>query len=120
MLYLLGISIAQQLSYDNYTVYRLIPKHNEAMKILQDWQNNRFTEFNFWTEIKGIGQAVDVMIPPHLKSLMKDVFVKNFDASVMIENVQDRINRENVRKVEAGTFDWTSYHTLDEVSRVCN
>lgn len=118
VLALISVSSAEKVRYENYTVYRITPNNRDAVQTLLEWENNRFREFNFWTSIKDVGQHVDVMVPPHLKSYMSQMALKNtFNVEVMMEDVQQNIDKTRVATPsEAGAFGWTEYHTLAEVS----
>lgn len=116
---LVSSSLAEKVRFDNYTVYRLIPPHNEAVQFFKDLEESAHVHgYNFWSSPTSAGNAVDLMVPPHLKQYIENV-TNNFgiDSKVLIHNVQDNIDNEGFRpETKAGTFGWTSYHTLDEVS----
>lgn len=117
---LLEIVIAHQIEdkvrYDNYSVYRIVPKTEETVKLLQHWQENQL-DWSFWSNIGGVEVPVDIMVPPSYRIFFDDIAnYEDMSASVMIENVQEKIDNEGVRPMsQAGTFSLKSYHTLDEV-----
>lgn len=96
--------------FDNYTVYRVIPKTENGLNILVDLQNS----YDFWTEVRSVGVPVDIMVPPNHEIHGN---TDDLSSTVMINNVQETIDNEGLRPVSAaGTFDWKHYHTLDEVN----
>ncbi|KAJ3662739.1 hypothetical protein Zmor_007070 [Zophobas morio] len=89
------ISADDKVRYDNFKVYRVVPKSNEAVEILRALEESD-NVYDFWTEVKGVGHPVDIMVAPHLKYRFSDAL--------------------------AGTgravgLEWSSYHTLDEINQ---
>lgn len=115
----IALPVNEKVRYDNYTVYRLTPNNENALKTLQNWFIDRL-EFDFWSPIGAIGAPVDVMVPPHYKTVVDSLMdTDDISSSVLISNVQNHIDNEGLRPVSAaGTFDFNHYHTLDEVSDV--
>lgn len=121
---LLQISIAfpteAEERFDNYTVYRITPKTDYAVEILQDWHDKQ-NEFDFWLPVKGVGTPVDIMIPPKHNSIFEKLTdTEDMNIKRMIRNVQDLIDKENQKSVStgvrsAGSLNLSGYHTLDEV-----
>lgn len=112
-----AVSSAEMVRYDNYTVYKLTPKTQAAVDALHNWEHHHHADFNFWSPIKAVGDKVDVMVPPHQKLFLEQFSALNeIDNELMIENVQDIIDKEvSTRSLRDDTFGWNQYHTLDEV-----
>lgn len=113
-----SICLAEKIRYDNYKVYRLIPNDEETFKILKQIEvGGELSNYNFFSPLVKVGDPVDLMVPPHqvdyIENLAKS---RGMNASVLMENVQKYIDNEGLRpESRAGSFDWTSYHTYDEV-----
>lgn len=108
--------IADQVSYENYQVFRVTPRNQEAAALLHDLEENH-VEYDFWTRVVAVDVPVDVMVPPHLKEEFHNFIEKAaFNVEVYIENVQSLIEAERPKGVRPRELEWSSYHELDEVS----
>lgn len=113
-----SLSLAEKIRFDNYKLYRLIPNDEETFNILKEMEDTeQFSGYNFWSPAIKVGAAVDLMVSPYRVDYIEDmVKSRGMNASVLMENVQQYIDNEGVRpQSRAGSFDWTSYHTYDEV-----
>ena len=110
------ISADDKVRYDNFKVYRVVPKSNEAVEILRALEESD-NVYDFWTEVKGVGHPVDIMVAPHLKYRFSDALAgSQFDVEEYISDVQKLIDNENPKAGRAVGLEWSSYHTLDEVN----
>lgn len=105
------------LRFDNFQVYRVIPKTIEQIAILKELEDNP-QGYMFWSDVRHLGQPVHIMVPPHLKYNFEDFLkLRKLDGHVWIENVQNSIDNERSQVVTRnGGFDWTDYHTLEVVN----
>ncbi|XP_018573035.1 zinc carboxypeptidase-like [Anoplophora glabripennis] len=112
-----SLSVAEKLRFDNFRVYRLIPNDEETLNILKQFEDTEeLSEYNFWSPPLKVGGEVDLMVPPYrfdeIENMAKS---RGMNASVFIEDVQELIDNEGLRsQSRAGSFGWTSYHTLAE------
>lgn len=112
-----GYSSAEKLTFHNYSVYSLTPLNEGAVNILRDWEEYRYNDFNFWSSVTIVNRSVEVMVPPHLKGYVEQIVnTMGMTSKIYMENVQEHIDRENVKPtLRVNNFGWTQYHTLDEV-----
>lgn len=116
------LSVAEKLTFHNYSVYSITPRSTGALKILRDWEEYRYEDFNFWSSVTTVNRSVEIMVPPRLKGYVeKIVHTMGMSSKVFMENVQEHIDMETVIPEKRSTdFNWTRYHTLDEVSYKIN
>lgn len=116
----LDLSWAERLRFDNHTVFRITPKSEDALNFFKDLEYNGDQDYNFWSPVKSSNHPIDIMVAPDKKSYIEELIKsKGMASEVLMQNVQDHIDNEGVRpESKAGTFGWTNYHTLDEVSIV--
>lgn len=118
-LLLLGLALAEKVRFDNYRVYKLTPNDEESLDILRAMQeNDELTDYNFWGSPVAVGVPVEIMVSPSMVTVIEDLAEsRGMNYSIMMDNVQHYIDNEGLRpESRAGSFDWTSYHTFDEVS----
>lgn len=115
---IVALSSANKQTFHNYSVYRITPNTTVALNILKEWEETRYNEFNFWSPVTTLYNPVDIMVPQHLKGFVERIAkVTGMSFKIFIDNVQELIDKEKVPNVlRSGSFGWTSYHTLDEVS----
>lgn len=117
-----SLTIASKVRYDNFTLYRLIPKSLSEVNILTDLETSHLGGYDFWTHPKDVGVSVDVLVSPDKKSSIKDMMnSNNIQYEVVIENVQEKIEEEaklNEANFKGGKvgFSWTSYARIDQVN----
>lgn len=120
MLTYVALADAEKLTFHNYTVYSIIPKSLSALKILKDWEETRYNDFNFWSPTTTVNRSVEVMVPPHLKGFVERIVnTMGMSSRIFMENVQEHIDKENVKSDLRGSrSNWESYQTLDEVKKL--
>ncbi|NWV71103.1 CBPA1 Carboxypeptidase, partial [Malurus elegans] len=81
-------------------------------------------QVDFWRHPASPGHPVDLRVPfPHLQAVKGFLEFHRFSYSIMIEDVQQELldeEKESMRKSRrvkrsSRTFDFSSYHTLDEI-----
>lgn len=108
----------QKTSYENYKVFRIVPTNEGQVNFLKQFGEFRDSEYSFWKGPSYINESVDLMVGPQkfneFYDLMKLSGIKYVN---YIENVQQLVDNENPLYSRYGkaTFDWTSYHTLEEI-----
>ncbi|KAK4881666.1 hypothetical protein RN001_004985 [Aquatica leii] len=98
-------------SYNNFKVYRIIPKNKDQLNALKEIEQN--PSYIFWNEVSYVNRSVDIMVPPILQNKFSKI-LQNFEHKLWIKNVQDLIDNENVVESKS-TFDWHNYHDLDTI-----
>lgn len=117
VLFLLGYCLAEEVSYEQFKVFRAYPRSKKDIDSLKQYVDNR-PHFDFWKPPSHIGSNVDIMVPPLYKTKFQNYLTLNgINSEIFIENVQELINNERkVSGIKKTGFDWKQYHTLDEVS----
>ncbi|NWH83114.1 CBPA1 Carboxypeptidase, partial [Piaya cayana] len=82
-------------------------------------------QLDFWLAPRALGYPVDVRVPfPSLQPLKAHLEANGISYSIMIEDVQALVDHEKMEMARTSrsrlplttsTFDYSSYHTLDEV-----
>jgi len=116
---LLGFATAK-VNYRSYKVYKIFPKDDDAVEALVDLENasNDLSRYQFWRGSTKVGQEADLMVAPELQEQFEDFLAEiNADVEIMMEDVQDVIDKENplARSDGPNPVNWTVYNTLDEV-----
>ncbi|ENN78586.1 hypothetical protein YQE_04953, partial [Dendroctonus ponderosae] len=122
LLAIAGSALAEKVSYKNYKVYKITPKNDQALQALRNLDEavTEFSRFQFWESPSKLGRNATLMVAPEMQESMENMFEDlDIHSQVMIENVQDAINREsprNARNIARIPVDWTDYNTLDEIN----
>ncbi|XP_070558039.1 carboxypeptidase B-like [Ptychodera flava] len=108
---LLSLYVAVGFAAKNYEGYKVLRMKSlsegqvEALRLLLDEQ-----ELDFWNFPR------DLMVPPsQLASVKEYLDAKNIDFHVWIEDVQLKIDSRFSGKPRTDEFDYSVYHTLDEI-----
>lgn len=106
------------MRFDNYTVYRIVPKNDQALAILRDLEDNP-KGFEFWSGPSLVGRSADIMVPPQLQQNYQDIINSDvFESQLFVQNVQELIDNErSPAKNKAARMAWDNYQTLEQV---CN
>ncbi|KAF5300683.1 hypothetical protein FQA39_LY11045 [Lamprigera yunnana] len=115
LLLLIGYVTSTPVRYDNYTVYRVIPRNIRQLNLLRKYEETNV--FDFWSDVTRINANIDIMVgPKELRHFEKLTNVVNLESRVMIPNVQDLINHEQKREPTSHRFNWKEYHRLDNIN----
>ncbi|XP_032914446.1 carboxypeptidase A1-like [Catharus ustulatus] len=122
LLSLLGISSTEQLFVGDQ-VLRVTARSEEQMVLLGVLGEQEELQVDFWRHPNSPGHPVDLRVPfPNLQTVKKFLDSQNFSYSIMIEDVQKLLDEEKesmrrARRIKRSSrmFDFTSYHTLDEI-----
>ena len=68
-------------------VVRITPKSEEEIEWLLKIREIYYLDF--WTEPHGVGKPFEVMLPPHLPHLKRQINEKGIHAEIMIRDVQE-------------------------------
>ncbi|NWT56850.1 CBPA5 Carboxypeptidase, partial [Erythrocercus mccallii] len=104
-------------------VLRVTAGNEEQITLLRVLGEQEELQVDFWRHPSILGHPVDLRAPfPNLQRVKKLLDSHNFSYSIMIENVQELLDeeKESMRrsrrvKRSSRTFDFASYHTIDEV-----
>ncbi|XP_077990877.1 carboxypeptidase B-like [Glandiceps talaboti] len=122
LLFALSLSFAQAVTrYDGYKILRVKPNDVGQVRYLRELADNNL-ELDFWTEPRGVGATVDIMVPPTMvDSFTSTLKTFGFDVTVNMEDVQSVIDLQMAlnkeKRANAEEFNYTVYHTLDEMNQ---
>ncbi|NXS36020.1 CBPA1 Carboxypeptidase, partial [Pomatostomus ruficeps] len=119
---LLGVTGAEQ-QFLGDQVLRVTARNEEQISLLGVLGEQEELQVDFWRHPSSPGHPVDLRVPfPSLPAVKSFLDSRNFSYSVMIEDVQELLDeeKESMRrsrrvKRSSRTFDFSSYHTLEEI-----
>ncbi|KAH8412130.1 hypothetical protein KR009_000022 [Drosophila setifemur] len=101
--------------YDNFRVYKLTIKNKIQLAAIEKI-SELTKKYNIWKEYDERSQQMDIMVnPEELKHFQELLNLNNITSELMIENVQARIDEEQVTATADSTFGWTKYYELEEI-----
>eukprot|EP00075_Anas_platyrhynchos_P022272 XP_027311525.1 carboxypeptidase A1-like [Anas platyrhynchos] len=108
-----------------HQVLRIVPSSDEELRKVQELQDLEHLQLDFWLSPRGTGDPVDVRVPfPSLQPLKVHLEANGVPYSIMIEDVQALVDQEQMQMLRqrrrlqllsTDTFDYSSYHNLDEI-----
>uniref|UniRef100_A0A8B9ZPH0 Carboxypeptidase A1 n=1 Tax=Anas zonorhyncha TaxID=75864 RepID=A0A8B9ZPH0_9AVES len=108
-----------------HQVLRIVPSSDEELRKVQELQDLEHLQLDFWLSPRGTGDPVDVRVPfPSLQPLKAHLEANGVPYSIMIEDVQALVDQEQMQMLRqrrrlqplsTDTFDYSSYHNLDEI-----
>lgn len=80
---------SDKVRFDNYTLYRVIPKGSYEIKLLHDLKNSDI-KYDFWNEATPVVEYVNIMTSPDTNSSLEG-FLKTHGIhyKVTIHNIQE-------------------------------
>ncbi|NXH45628.1 CBPA5 Carboxypeptidase, partial [Dicaeum eximium] len=104
-------------------VLRVTARNEEQIALLGVLGEQEELQVDFWRHPHSPSHPVDLRVTfPSLQGVKKFLDFHNFSYSIMIEDVQELLDeeKESMRrsrraKRSTRTFDFSSYHTIDEV-----
>lgn len=77
-----------KFSYENYKVYKVVPRSKEQLEYLKDLQKNEL--YDFWSPVFEVGSDVRIMVSPVQDVQFREISKSaGFNATVAISNVQE-------------------------------
>ncbi|XP_035422486.1 carboxypeptidase A1-like [Cygnus atratus] len=107
-----------------HQVLRIVPSSDAELRRVQELQDLEELQLDFWLTPHGTGDPVDVRVPfPSLQPLKAHLEANGIPYSIMIEDVQALVDREQMQMLRrrrvlplsTDAFDYSSYHNLDEI-----
>ncbi|KAL2308866.1 hypothetical protein Nmel_005036 [Mimus melanotis] len=119
----LGLKRIMEHVRDKDQVLRVTARNEEQMALLGVLGEQEELQVDFWRHPHSPGHPVDLRVPfPNLQEVKKFLDSHNFSYSIMIEDVQELLDEEKESmkrsrrmKRSSRMFDFTSYHTIDEI-----
>lgn len=110
---------AEQFSYEGYKVFRVTPKLERDVKILQMLGN--YENVDLWSKIRNVNQPVDVMVSPKYQQIFSLILKQTkMENEVLIENVKEKFDAERASQTSAikprrGRITFNSYHRYETI-----
>ncbi|KAL0868943.1 hypothetical protein ABMA27_007271 [Loxostege sticticalis] len=124
-LFILALSvtvIAEKKSYDGYKLYKVVPKTEKEVEILEEIRDARFADF--WNEYFKVNDDVRMLVEPDLQLVVQGRLMHaGVQVSTIIEDVQKVINKQLTpikdpsRSSSFLSYDWEAYHDLNAIER---
>ncbi|TRZ10997.1 hypothetical protein HGM15179_016111 [Zosterops borbonicus] len=119
---LLGVTSSEQLFVGDQ-VLRVMARNEEQITVLRVLGEQEELQVDFWRRPNTPGHPVDLQVSfPNLQGIKKLLDFHNLSYSIMIEDLQELLDEEKEsmrrsRRVKRSTrtFDFGSYHTLEEI-----
>jgi hypothetical protein len=103
------------VKYNNYKVFRITPANEKERSVLLDLEENN-PGVVFWKHVRKVGLPVDIMIPPHLISLIDGFEGVGIKAQEMVNDVQSLIDVEALSSLNRGPqLTWDAYYSTAEI-----
>ncbi|POI23771.1 hypothetical protein CIB84_012481, partial [Bambusicola thoracicus] len=109
-----------------HQVLRIVPSSDAELQKVEELQELEHLQLDFWLSPHGLGNPVDIRVPfPSLQPVKVHLEANGVPYSIMIEDVQALVDLEQMQMLRrrrfvplsTSTFDYTSYHTLEEFSK---
>lgn len=108
-------TLAEKVRFDNYRVYDVSIENDEQLQVLQYLE--QFSDgYSFWEPPVRKNTNLKIVVPPHkIGDFVEMTQRLDMENSLTVNNLQELVDNEQpVRSARAG-FDWTTYHTLEEM-----
>uniref|UniRef100_A0A8C9EUA3 Carboxypeptidase A1 n=1 Tax=Pavo cristatus TaxID=9049 RepID=A0A8C9EUA3_PAVCR len=119
-----AVAAATTENFVGHQVLRIVPSSDAELQKVRELQELEHLELDFWLSPRGLGDPVDIRVPfPSLQPLKAHLEANGVPYSIMIEDVQALVDLEQMQMLRrrrfvprsTSTFDYTSYHTLEEI-----
>ncbi|XP_010706545.1 carboxypeptidase A1-like [Meleagris gallopavo] len=119
-----AVAAATTENFVGHQVLRIVPSSDAELQKVQELQELEHLQLDFWLSPRGLGDPVDIRVPfPSLQPLKAHLEASGVPYSIMIEDVQALVDLEQMQMLRrrrfvpfsTSTFDYTSYHTLNEI-----
>ncbi|GBP92800.1 Zinc carboxypeptidase A 1 [Eumeta japonica] len=109
---------AELYRYDNYTLYRIVPRDENELTVLRDIHRSSHA-YEFWKEPSRVDEFTSLVSPSELRSDLEDVFMRNdIDYEISIANIQNVIDEQMESRTKRNAdrnFRWDNYQTLEQI-----
>uniref|UniRef100_A0A2A4J0Y5 Peptidase M14 domain-containing protein n=1 Tax=Heliothis virescens TaxID=7102 RepID=A0A2A4J0Y5_HELVI len=116
---ILILSVASEpFRFDNYTLYKVLPKNLEEIKLLGDLQNSG-ADFDFWDDPVPTADYINVLSKPELKNDLEGFLeAQGIDFVITLPNIQELIDKEKKKRYTRNnvkSMEWDDYYTLEDI-----
>ncbi|XP_044733673.1 zinc carboxypeptidase-like [Chrysoperla carnea] len=99
--------------FDNYKVFSVIPHKQKDLEILNFFKKS---QYDFWTDFKGLSKGVHIMVAPHQENEFVEILSRNgISFELYIENIQRLIDNEKLTRASS-EFDFKNYHRISVIN----
>ncbi|XP_011498174.1 PREDICTED: zinc carboxypeptidase-like [Ceratosolen solmsi marchali] len=114
ILALVALATSEKVTFENYKVFRIVPSTIKQLEVLKHIEDV-YKGYSYWTNPSFVYRPVDLMVAPgQLAAFTELMNLTNTKYEMFIDNVQRLIDGE-MQTTRSESFDWTSYHTLEEI-----
>lgn len=95
VIFLLAIFVTfiscEKFRFDDYTLYKILPKNEQEIKLLQQLQNSdNAYDYDFWTDAVPAAEFVNIMSTPHKKAALESFLnTHGVQYEISIPNIQE-------------------------------
>ncbi|CAD0204037.1 unnamed protein product [Chrysodeixis includens] len=112
------INVLEKFRFDNYSLYKVLPKNLDQIKVLGDLQHAA-PEYDFWDDPVPTADYINIMSKPEMKNDLEAFLNKTgIDFVVTLPNVQEEIDRQKRKpyvRNNIKSMQWDDYYTLEEI-----
>lgn len=109
---------SEPFRFDNYSLYKVLPKSLKDVKYLQELQNAA-PEFDFWDDPVPTADYINIVSKPELKKDLESFLASNeIDFVITQENIQELIDNEKKKtytRSNIKTMEFDNYYTLEDI-----
>ncbi|XP_028167842.1 zinc carboxypeptidase-like [Ostrinia furnacalis] len=117
------VVIAEKKSYDGYKLYKVTPKTEKIVNILEQIRDAGIAEF--WSDFINVDSDIRILVDPEKQAVFRGRLIQaGVEVKTIIENVQQVINNQlNPIEVDPSrsssflSYDWNAYHNLTDIER---
>ncbi|XP_059048581.1 zinc carboxypeptidase-like [Achroia grisella] len=117
-LILSSFTLCQKVRYDDYSLFKILPKNPSDFKVLEELQQNDL-RYDFWTSPRAAVDFVSVMAGPKEKDELKNFLSSHgINYEIPVSNIQEAIDKESVKNYtgrSSSTMSWNSYYGLTDI-----
>nr|XP_049704872.1 zinc carboxypeptidase [Helicoverpa armigera] len=116
---ILAVVSAVKKTYDGYSLYKIIPKDDSEVNVLEEIKQKNLGEF--WSDDFKVGLDAKIMVAPEKRDeFVQYITNENIEATVAIEDIQTAINRQlnpDVIRTSQSylSYSWSEYHNLNAI-----
>ncbi|XP_072929537.1 uncharacterized protein [Epargyreus clarus] len=110
--------LCEKFRFDNYTLYKILPRNEKQIKVLQDLHEENI--YDFWTYPHKSADFVSILSNPKDRWYLEDLLTNNkINFEVPMTNIQEAIDKEVVSKYTRNnvrSMQWNVYYNLADIN----
>ncbi|KAL0868948.1 hypothetical protein ABMA27_007276 [Loxostege sticticalis] len=114
----LSLTLAEKFRFDNYSLYKVLPKNVTQVKWIEELQNAE-DMFDFWSEPQSHAEYVSILSSPENKSYLESFLkTRGINFEITLPNIQEVIDKETVKKytrTNTRSMTWDAYYPLEDI-----